>query len=686
MRAPPRRALLRAAACAALAACVSAAEPAETDSARRGWPLLGERPAFGLATDAAQLREVREATAQGGRGLVTETSLSADASPTDTHARESAVAESGEFARDVRSREPRVRDAREDTLARILSLSEGLPRDARDAVERAVAVARGASDLQLILEDLAGAAAHALRDEAYWRGEAGTAAAANDGQSSSAYDASGSAASNATFDFRARGSYRVVVEKRTFYWPPLGFDFAERVTPWVTAVVYLPEPKAGAIPTNKPFPAVAFAVGWNSWVERYDLTMRHLASHGFVVIAPTVADRRARPLFSFDLLSKHLLASLAWLVRESRRPSSALFFGKIDVAKLGLLGHSSGAGAAVRAAVDAKLRVAASSVPSTHDASRVFSASSFSSESGSSEDTDALHAFVSTGIRAVAGMGAFLESSGLDHDALANLRGVAMFQLAGRRDSHVTPRAVADIAAAAVHAAPRAVAVLRYGTHCFLDEASEYEYPDSQCAAALRGESRFFPRDVQSTSSMSESTQWALSENGVGADRNDNDASSLTQNSASVMSPSAQLEATREYLAAFFVAELKGSPSADGDLFFVGDEDTAEETEAFLAFERSCVSEARRKMWGVEGDDGSRRGAATHSSLARGGAGGWGAVDTVDDASIEYARASRSRSLSLRASSPVERTGVESFGEPPPVDVTLAEDPRMSRVEVLAWR
>jgi hypothetical protein len=92
-----------------------------------------------------------------------------------------AVAESGDVARDVRSREPRVRDAREDTLARILSLSEGLPRDARDAVERAVAVARGASDLQLILEDLAGAAAHALRDEAYWRGEAGTAAAANDG-------------------------------------------------------------------------------------------------------------------------------------------------------------------------------------------------------------------------------------------------------------------------------------------------------------------------------------------------------------------------------------------------------------------------------------------------------------------------------------------------------------------------
>lgn len=89
-------------------------------------------------------------------------------------------------------------------------------------------------------------------------------------------------------------------------------------------------------------------------------------------------------------------------------------------------------------------------------------------------------------------------------------------------------------------------------------------------------------------------------------------------------------------------------------------------------------------MWGVQDDDGRRRGAATHSSLARGGAGGWGNGDTVDDASTEYA--SRSRSLSLRAASPVERTGMESFGEPPPADVTLAEDPRMSRVEVLAWR
>jgi hypothetical protein len=121
-------------------------------------------------------------------------------------------------------------------------------------------------------------------------------------------------------------------------------------------------------------------------------------------------------------------------------------------------------------------------------------------------------------------------------------------------------------------------------------------------------------------------------------------------------------------VAAFFVAELRGGGDDFGD-DFVSD-----------ARERASAAAARWKMWGVEGDDGRKRRASTHSSLAAGGAGGWGNVDETDQP-----RSSRSRSLSLRAASPVERTGTESFGDPPPVDVTLAEDPRMSRVEVLAW-
>ena len=626
MRAPSRRALLRAAACAALAACVSAAEPA-----LERWA-LGQTPAFGLATETVR-REA--ATAQGGRGLVTETTHGVDVASTETHAHESAGSASGDVARDVRSRpEPRVRDARLDAEARILSLSRGLPREAREAVERALALARSASEVQLILDDLADAAVDALRDEAYWRGAAGTAAAADDPPPPPASSSSSSSGS----DFRAFGPFSPRRDRVTFYWPPLGFDLAERVTPWVSAVVYTPEAPNSPNGSGR-FPAVAFAVGWNSWVERYDATLRQLASHGFIVIAPTVADRRARPLFSFTLLSKHLLASLAWLVRENSRRNSERFFEKVDIEKLGLLGHSSGAGAAVRAAVDAKVRTFGAqvdgSVARESDGIRGWDA-----------DTDTAHAFVSVGIRAVAGLGAFLDSSGLDLDALAHMRGVALFQLAGRLDSHVAPRAVADIAAAAVHAAPRAVGVLRHGTHCFLDEAAQYEYPDSQCAAASRGEARV-----------------SL------ADRRDAAATGGSSNaSASLMSPAAQLEATREYVAAFFVAELRGGGDDFGD-DFVSD-----------ARERASAAAARWKMWGVEGDDGRKRRASTHSSLAAGGAGGWGNVDETDQP-----RSSRSRSLSLRAASPVERTGMESFGDLSPVDVTLAEDPRMSRVEVLAW-
>ena len=72
--------------------------------------------------------------------------------------------------RDVRTRPtPRVRDANTDILARILSLTAGLPRDARDAVQSAVAVARSANELTAILGDLANAASDTVRDELYWR-------------------------------------------------------------------------------------------------------------------------------------------------------------------------------------------------------------------------------------------------------------------------------------------------------------------------------------------------------------------------------------------------------------------------------------------------------------------------------------------------------------------------------------
>ena len=288
------------------------------------------------------------------------------------------------------------------------------------------------------------------------------------------------------YDFRARGPHAVSRRAVTFYWPAFLSRRAENPRlPWVSAKLYRPD-GATAL-TSAPFPVIAFGVGWNSWTERYDRTLAHLASHGFVVVAPTAADRRPDPA-SFGVLADHLRACLDWAARETHRSNSPLR-GQIDPSRRGLFGHSSGAGAAARAATDARLAA------------------------GPGRDSGAP--------AALAGMGAFSASAGVDLDALRAIRDVAVFQIAGQRDSHVTPRAVARLADAMPRASPRVVAVVRDGTHCFLDEAESYAYPPSQCDAAREGE-------------------------GVGGWR--------------LLSPEAQMRVTREYLAAFFAGTLGRDP------------------------------------------------------------------------------------------------------------------------------
>ena len=302
------------------------------------------------------------------------------------------------------------------------------------------------------------------------------------------------------YDFRARGPHDVSRRAVTFYWPALLRQPEPRV-PRVGALVY--RPVGAAARASAPFPVVAFGVGWNSWTERYDRTLTHLASHGFVVVSPTVADRRPDPA-SFGVLADHLRACLDWAARETRR-SNAPLFGQIDPSRRGLFGHSSGAGAAARAATDATLAAGPGPGP---------------------------------GPSALAGVGAFSASAGVDLDALSAIRDVAVFQVAGQRDSHVTPRAVARLADAMARASPRVVAVVRDGTHCFLDEAETYAYPPSQCDAARE-------------------------EEGVGGWR--------------LLSPEAQMRVTREYLAAFFAGILGRDPKIAEEgrrkIFSFADED-----------------------------------------------------------------------------------------------------------------
>jgi dienelactone hydrolase len=619
-----------------------------------------------------------EATAQGGRGLTTNARASTNE---DTHR----VDIDGDVAylRDVRVRpEPRVRDDRADIVTRILAHTEGFPAEARDAVERAVAIARGTADLQAILSDLASEASRTMRDELYWRGAAQDSSVSKGESEGEGEEKNGQgeadffSVGDSEINFRVLGPYPIRRDRVTFYWPSLGFDFGARRSPWVTALVYTPvtDQRVDANRTGIPksgFPAVAFATGWNSWADRYEETLTHVASHGFVMIAPTVADRRARPLFSFDLLTTHLLVSLAWLVRESRRGNGQMR-GLVDASRLGIFGHSSGAGAALRAAVDSKLNLR---YPSNEEAYL----DSFHSDAV--DDVQLLNALVSGGVRAVAGMGAFLESSGLKHDDLSKMKDVSMFQIAGRRDSHVTPRAIADVTAAAVNAVPRAVAVLKYGTHCFLDESGSYEYPDSQCAAALEGRERYSltnPRDRESRSTSasdwsSQTQTWTVTRtsSSTWGDTRESIEDRETSDSASVMSPRDQLEATREYLTAFFVSELQGGFLTEDD----ATDATSQSQRTTDAYLRRAASRARRKLWSEDDRSGSRRGSPQRSQATSGGRGGW----------TEGPNGETFRSASLRAASPVEVSGLESFGEPPPASVELMEDPRMSRVEVLAW-
>jgi len=152
--------------------------------------------------------------------------------------------------RDVRTRPtPRVRDANTDILARILSLTAGLPRDARDAVQSAVAVARSANELTAILGDLANAASDTVRDELYWRGEAEDtnrpevhAEYHTDAENGETNAQNRPRGSSSAINFRALGPHSVTRTEVSFYWPSLGFAATQRQSSFVNAVVFRPDP------------------------------------------------------------------------------------------------------------------------------------------------------------------------------------------------------------------------------------------------------------------------------------------------------------------------------------------------------------------------------------------------------------------------------------------------------------
>lgn len=94
-------------------------------------------------------------------------------------------------------------------------------------------------------------------------------------------------------------------------------------------------------------PVVTWGNGTGSMPSTYEILLRHLASHGFVVIAsnsPNVADGDPPPM----------VAGVTWVIEQNDDPTSALY-GQIDVTHVGATGHSQGGFATSMAGGDSQI-------------------------------------------------------------------------------------------------------------------------------------------------------------------------------------------------------------------------------------------------------------------------------------------------------------------------------------------
>ncbi|MCS7053034.1 MAG: hypothetical protein NZM09_04800 [Ignavibacterium sp.] len=97
--------------------------------------------------------------------------------------------------------------------------------------------------------------------------------------------------------------------------------------------------------TNGPYPIIAFGHGFAMQNSYYISLFKHLASYGYVVIAPQFPDVNHLQL-AFDLLF-----CVRHLKNQNTNPTS-IFFRMIDTTKVGLSGHSMGGGASLLAAAN----------------------------------------------------------------------------------------------------------------------------------------------------------------------------------------------------------------------------------------------------------------------------------------------------------------------------------------------
>jgi dienelactone hydrolase len=280
-----------------------------------------------------------------------------------------------------------------------------------------------------------------------------------------------------------------------------------RGTPWrpFEASVCYPCADAGcdAVAANPAdaagrWPAVVFGIGWNSWAQRYHNTLQHLASHGFVVLAPTTVDRRFVPR-AWEY-AQTLVGALQFAAAESARPGS-LLASRVDVSRAGAFGHSMGAGSAAIAASLSGDSSWAASLGIEPRAGWPWGSASLLDFDASRAQWPNITALCTLGVAPVTAPLA----------GLAALRARTLFMVPAR-DRFVAPeaqRALFDALPTLPGAAPRALALLQGGSHCWLDEPAvrgEWGLPSSQCELAAADAQAYMTPDAQARATSERAT------------------------------------------------------------------------------------------------------------------------------------------------------------------------------------
>jgi dienelactone hydrolase len=125
-----------------------------------------------------------------------------------------------------------------------------------------------------------------------------------------------------------------------------------------TSQLYYPATTSGdGTPYNgssAPYPAVTFGHGFTVTPNFYRSTLEHLASHGYLVMAPASYTTFLFP--SHQGFAEDFRYSLDFLESENANPASWLF-GQVDTAHFGMTGHSMGGGSSIlAAAADSRVR------------------------------------------------------------------------------------------------------------------------------------------------------------------------------------------------------------------------------------------------------------------------------------------------------------------------------------------